>query len=149
MTMRPISRWEYIRPFPPGLKSEAVTGGPGHVGPFSQAVDFLMPEGSPVLAPRAGEVAEIKDDSDRGGDDQKYVPDANYITLFHGEEEFSDLVHLKHKGAIVRLGEKVVEGQLIGYSGNTGWSSQPHLHFMVFQKHPDGSWESVKIRFKE
>lgn len=57
----------------------------------------------------------------------------NYVTLRHSNGEWSQYVHLKYRGSLVKLGEKVRQGQPIALSGNTGFSAAPHLHFHVFK----------------
>lgn len=72
------------------------------------------------------------------------------MTLQHTNGEFSQFCHLKHKGALVKSGEKVKAGQTIALSGNTGFSTAPHLHFQVFRLNKTKvGWETLRIRFKE
>ena len=68
-----------------------------------------------------------------GGNDPKFEPYGNFIKIYHGDGTIGSYVHLKRNGSIVEKGDKIEKGQLIGFSGNTGWSSGPHLHFMVAQ----------------
>jgi murein DD-endopeptidase MepM/ murein hydrolase activator NlpD len=48
----------------------------------------------------------------------------------------------------VALGEQGKAGQKIGYSGNTGFSSLPHLHFAVYHAKPFGKYQSLPFSFK-
>lgn len=120
--------------------------GQGNLGSYSHkdlyALDFEMPQGTPILAARAGRVTFIKEDSDRGGPDEKYMPDANLIVIDHGDGSQATYAHLQKDGAEVQLGEFVFAGDLIGYSGATGFAQSPHLHFEVRR---DG--KSVEVRF--
>lgn len=103
-----------------------------HKGSFSKyAIDLKMNIGQTVCAIRDGMVIRIKENSNIGGKDKKYYDDANYILIGHKDGTFSQYVHLKKNGAIVEKGDLVKKGQVIGYSGNTGMSTEPHLHFVV------------------
>lgn len=144
------SRWLYAKPFSKEIETVESTDSPAHFGPYCHAIDYLMPNDSPILAPRDGVVVQVKDDSDKGGPSREFEHDLNYITIAHGGGEFSQLCHLKHRGSLVRIGEQVREGQLIGHTGSTGWCYEPHLHFMVFKLDQSQKlgFQSLKIRFK-
>ena len=74
----------------------------------------------------------------------------NYITLKHDNGEYSQYGHLQYNSAFVKLEDKVEKGQPIALSGNTGFSSAPHLHFHVFELNKTKvGWESLKVRFDE
>jgi murein DD-endopeptidase MepM/ murein hydrolase activator NlpD len=47
-------------------------------------------------------------------------------------------VHLKKKGVLVSKNDTVKKGQVIGYSGNTGMSTEAHLHFAVYKPTKNG-----------
>ena len=96
------------------------------------AVDWGMPEGTPVLAARAGTVVGLRQDSTASGPDPKFKRAANYVLVKHDDGTFGDYVHLRPKGVAVTLGQVVTEGDLLGTSGNTGYTDRPHLHFVVF-----------------
>jgi murein DD-endopeptidase MepM/ murein hydrolase activator NlpD len=67
--------------------------------------------------------------------------------IYHEDGTFAEYVHLKKDGAQVSVGDMVSAGDFIAYSGNTGWSSGPHLHFMVFQFTKEGTRKSFKTLF--
>ncbi len=123
----------YLLPYEKGIKG---TVGQGYHGKFShhnmKALDFNLKEGTGVLAARAGIVIAVKEDSNSGCKSRKCKSLANYILVYHEDGSFASYVHLKKNGSEVKAGDLVKAGQLIGYSGNTGWSSGPHLHFEVY-----------------
>jgi len=145
------SYFEYSKPFPKEINIQICNDSPAHVGPFLHAIDFLMPEGSKILAPRLGTIVEVKDDSNKGGPSEEFVNDLNFITISHGGVEFSQLCHISQRGSLVKVGDLVLEGQHIGYTGSTGWCYEPHLHFIVFKLTGQNKYgfESLKIRFAE
>ena len=144
------SKNKYIFP----LKKEDITeygsNSPAHKGKYKYAIDFTVPEGTPIYASLSGEVVFIKDDSKIGGNDEKYSEFGNRIVIKHRNKEYSAYEHLKHKGAVVIKDQKIKTGQLIGYSGNTGWSHKPHLHFEVFTNPTKNESEgkTVAIQFE-
>jgi murein DD-endopeptidase MepM/ murein hydrolase activator NlpD len=96
------------------------------------AVDFIVPVGTPVLAARSGIVMETIGSYDRGGQNAKiYASRANFIRILHDDGSMALYAHLKENGVLVSPGEQVGLGDVIGYSGNTGFSSGPHLHFVL------------------
>lgn len=116
-----------------------------HKGNFSKyAIDFKMDIGQTVCAIRSGKVIRIKENSDKGGRSEKYLDDANFILIAHNDGTFSQYVHLKKEGVLVKKGDTIKKGQVIGYSGNTGMSTEPHLHFAVYKPTKNGL-ESVSF----
>jgi murein DD-endopeptidase MepM/ murein hydrolase activator NlpD len=115
-----------------------------HNNPKSyHAFDFKMKTGEPVHAARSGIVARIVDTfTENGGPELRNY--ANTIIIRHEDNTFAHYVHLRPNGSTVEVGQKVEKGELIGFSGNTGFSTQPHLHFVV----RDGSGNSIPIYFK-
>ena len=96
------------------------------------AVDIIVDEGTPILAARGGTVMQVENGFDSAGlNKDKYAERANLIRILHDDGSMAIYAHLRENGAMVRVGQKVSLGQLIGYSGNTGYSSGPHLHFCV------------------
>jgi murein DD-endopeptidase MepM/ murein hydrolase activator NlpD len=96
------------------------------------AIDFRAPQGTPVIAARAGTVMQVESDFDKAGLDlEKYGGRANYVRILHDDGTMAIYAHLREEGVLVRVGQRVRAGQRIGLSGNTGFTSGPHLHFAV------------------
>lgn len=125
-------------PFPAGqayVISQGFQGNNTHVGPDSEyAVDIVMPIGTPVLAARDGTVMDVEEDFDSGGTDQaSYVERANRVLILHDDGTMAVYAHIDLASVNVRPGLHVRAGRQIARSGNTGFSSGPHLHFAVQQ----------------
>lgn len=145
-TVRHDDDFRYVVPFAHGEKrrlSQGFHGRFSHYGENEYAIDFEMPQGTSVFAARGGVVAEVREDSRVGGASSSYGDDANYILVMHDDGSFANYAHLRYDGVEVEPGDRVSEGQLIGYSGNTGRSSGPHLHFDVRIPTREGRMRSI------
>jgi len=123
---------------------QGANGSYTHQGKY--AWDFVMEEGTKVCASRNGLVVQVKEDSNIGGPDISFMKHANRITVLHNDGSYADYVHLRLNGAVVIPGDQVVGGQVIGYSGNTGWSTKPHLHFQIYKAVKFGI-KTVPVKF--
>ena len=121
-------------------------GSPAHKGRLKHSIDFIVPEGTPIHAALNGKVVYVKQDSKVGGPHRKYWFEGNRIVIKHKNDEYTAYEHLKYKGSKVRVGQVVRKGQLIGYSGNTGYSSGPHLHFEVFNNPSKDESEGMTLQ---
>jgi murein DD-endopeptidase MepM/ murein hydrolase activator NlpD len=65
----------------------------------------------------------------------------------HSDGTIGNYAHLLKHGVRVSVGQKIAAGAVIGLSGNTGFSSGPHLHFSVFKTKDGRERESIPIRF--
>ena len=119
-----------------------------HTGLEAYAVDFDMPEGTPVHAARAGVVARVEESNTIGCWRDGCGHYANYIVVLHNDGTTGEYYHLKHMGALVEVGDSVARGQKIGLSGNTGHSTMPHLHFAVYRATDWGNTQSIPVRFQ-
>lgn len=110
------------------------------------AVDIIVDEGTSILAARGGIVMQVESGFDRAGlNKETFAERANLIRILHDDGSMAIYAHLRENGAMVRVGQKVSIGQVIGYSGNTGYSSGPHLHFCL-QINSGGRLVSIPFR---
>jgi murein DD-endopeptidase MepM/ murein hydrolase activator NlpD len=139
MIGRPLSHYgsttNYLPPIAPNASfqiSQAFGGSFSHTDEQNKyAADIIMPIGTPVHAARSGVVLEAEDDFYKGGTNKAYSSEANNIRILHDDGSMAIYAHLELEKAQVYPGLEVAAGQLIGYSGNTGFTSGPHLHFAV------------------
>lgn len=118
----------------------ARTASPAHVGKLRNAIDFMAPVGTPVLAAAEGMVMYAKDDSKSGGPSIEYWHESNFVVIAHTNGEFSRYDHLRPGSALVKENEQVARGQQIAEVGMTGFTYLPHLHFQVFVYTGSDSW---------
>jgi hypothetical protein len=137
------SRYVYAIPFPAGEAHRIIQGMGGsfsHQGSNQHAVDFECPEGTPVVAAREGVVAALHADATGHGTTEEWTAYGltNFVLIAHDDGTIGQYMHLQPGGVAVRAGQPVARGDLIGYSGNTGFSTTPHLHFQVMTAAADG-----------
>jgi murein DD-endopeptidase MepM/ murein hydrolase activator NlpD len=138
----------YDLPFSVGASYKVVQGYGGMFShKYKAALDFSMPEGTPIHAARSGIIYSFKDNSNEGGLLSKYGKKANYIIIKHNDGSFGCYWHLKKDGVVVKKGF-VAAGQLIGYSGSSGFVLQPHLHFAVKRRLNYEKDSFVRTKFK-
>jgi len=104
-----------------------------HTTPDSfHAIDIAMPIGTDIFAARDGVVFDVASNNFRGGlDPERDGPSANVVRILHDDGTYAIYAHLNTNSIRVRPGDHVQRGQYIADSGNTGFSSGPHLHFAV------------------
>ncbi|HLE09873.1 MAG: hypothetical protein A2504_10855 [Bdellovibrionales bacterium RIFOXYD12_FULL_39_22] len=135
---------DYVLPYPSG-ESHLLTQ--GNCSDFSHkdhnryAYDFAMDIGDNIAAVRAGTVIYVKEDSVDGNGGLE----ANVIYIRHSDNTIAQYAHLTYNGALVATNQVVSQGQLIGHSGNTGYSTGPHLHFQILKD--STSSETIPITF--
>jgi len=133
--LKPDNSYIYSLPFAKGSKFlliQAYNSNMSHQNEIS--LDFKMKKGSKICAARAGIVTAVKKDSDVGGLKDEYLSEGNHIIIKHDDGSEAMYWHLQKDGVLVNIGDAVTQGQLIGYSGNTGYTAFPHLHFQVYDK---------------
>ena len=114
--MVPITaKFRWTSPY--GWRADPFTG----VRSFHTGTDMACPEGTPILAAMSGRISEV-------GNNRTY---GNYIIINHGNGYQTVYAHMSK--AISKKGQWVTQGSKIGLVGSTGYSTGPHLHFMVYK----------------
>ncbi|UJL48275.1 M23 family metallopeptidase [Virgibacillus sp. NKC19-16] len=106
--------------------------------------------GKEYLAPADGTVVHVEnsvEDNEPVGTMNEEQPFGNYVILDHGNEEYSFLVHFKHQSIEVEEGDEIKQGDLLGLVGNSGNSSEPHIHFHVADSPDPADSKSIRINF--
>ena len=138
----------YLLPFPIGDSARLIQGNNGsftHFGHAAYAFDFRMTIGRPVTAMRAGQVIAVEE---RYVDGNRTPGQANLVFVRHADGTYARYYHLTKDGALVTLGEIVDEGDTLGLSGDTGFSTTPHLHVDVTRDCPEWGCQTMWIRFR-
>ncbi len=125
---------------------------PAHIGKLRNAVDFLAPMRTSVLAAADGIVTYVEYSFNIGGPDYSYWKFSNFIVIGHHNGEYTRYDHLDFNSSLVHVNQEVKCGQEIGKVGLTGFTFTPHLHFQVFVFTGSNIWvdfETVEVRFLE
>lgn len=99
--------------------------------PNIYAVDIAMQLTDQVHAARDGIVVGVKDDYHMGGTDRFFLDKANYISVLHSDETYAVYAHILLGSALVKEGQRVKAGQALANAGTSGYSTGPHLHFVL------------------
>ena len=104
-----------------------------------------------IVAPFTGEVIAVVSDIEDNipGEMDEENAAGNYIVIAHPNEEYSMIAYFKKDTIVVRPGETVKEGQLLGQCGNSGNSSEAHIHFQVMDKADMNEAKSIRIQFQD
>lgn len=102
----------------------------GHTGSGEKLEDYDV-FGEDVLVPGDGVVIQIIDGAIDvlPGERDRGVGVGNMVIIDHQNGEYSLLCHFKHNSVQVKVGDHVKKGDLLGLCGNTGNTSEPHIHF--------------------
>jgi murein DD-endopeptidase MepM/ murein hydrolase activator NlpD len=117
------------------------------------AIDISMNEGTAIYAAREGYVSFVEESNSMSAytacpsnptSCTTVGAQNNYVNVIHSDNTAAGYLHLQQNGAAVVAGQYVVRGQLIGYSGNTGRSTGPHLHFATYRGQEVQSANSIQ-----
>jgi murein DD-endopeptidase MepM/ murein hydrolase activator NlpD len=118
-----------------------------HRGAEYFTVDFGMPEGTQVYSAREGTVIATEDRFDMScwaADCDHY---ANFVEILHRDGTIGKYFHLQQGSVLVQPGQQVGRGQAVARSGDTGYTTVPHLHFGVYRIGSSGESQSIAVRF--
>lgn len=142
------SSYVYSLPYPKGVSHFLIQG---YNSQFSHrgrlALDFKMKKGSVITAARGGVVVRVEEGFTEGGVNKKFYGRANQVVIRHGDGSHAYYGHLQYNGALVRVGDRVEQGDTLAKAGSTGYSATPHLHFIVWGPTPKGR-SQLPTRFK-
>ncbi len=141
----------YELPYAVGKSFKVLQGFRGkfsHTGDDLYAVDWEMPEETPVRAARGGRVVGVRDSFREGAPKDSLRDFANFVMIKHDDGTIGEYDHFRKDGVIVKVGDEVRAGDLIGYSGNVGFTTGPHLHFVVYRALDGKKRQSFPIRFR-
>jgi len=110
------------------------------------AVDIALPDGTPVYAARDGIVINVRHDAFLGGASAVMMDQANIVEVLHNDGTIGLYGHLHWDSIRVHIGQHVGRGEALANSGNTGFSTGPHLHFVVI-RNAGFTVESVPVEF--
>ncbi len=135
----------------PFLKGKSYKIYQGYNGIFSHqnenSIDFTMPEGSEVVAARDGIVVKVVKNNTESCPKEECKKYNNYLMIMHSDGTFANYVHIKYNGTSLNVGDSVKKGDVIASSGNVGWSSGPHLHFVCFLGGFE-KWKTLETKFR-
>jgi hypothetical protein len=121
----------------------------GHKGEGSKLEDYEV-FGKEVIAPGDGVISQVINGSidcmpgtrDRG------VGVGNAVIIDHQNGEWSMFCHFKHQSIVVTVGDTVKQGDILGLCGNTGNTSEPHIHFHLQNNALAHIAEPLPIQFR-
>jgi hypothetical protein len=104
---------------------------------------------APIRAPAAGVVTESVDGfaDNIPGNTDPFAPAGNHIVIDHGNGEYSLLAHFRKGSVVPKTGDRVKQGDVVGHCGNSGNTSEPHLHYHLQNGPKFGGAEGLPAQF--
>jgi hypothetical protein len=126
-----------------------IENGSTFVGNGAQNEDYYC-FGDTLYAPESGQIVEMEKSVGENipGETNTNQLFGNYVIIDHGNAEFSVLAHFMKNSIVVNVGDLVAKGQVIGLSGNSGNSTEPHLHYHLQNKPSIGQGEGLPAQFR-
>lgn len=140
--------YSYSLPFETGKTVKVFQGYNGKLSHQNQnAIDFSLSEGTKILAAREGIVVQVEQSNNVRCPEKECEKYNNYITILHPDGSFGGYYHIQQNGSLKKVGDIVKKDEPIGYSGNVGRSTGPHLHFIVYAGNFK-NWDFIETLFR-
>ena len=147
------SESKFVLPYPVGKEYTVIQGNcsdpnamiNSHVGFDRYSYDFAMEIGSVITASLGGEVVFVREEFT---DQDKGLDQGNVVVIKHADGTHAAYGHLAKDGVLPELGEFVEQGDIIAFSGNSGRSSIPHLHFHLSPCLDQSICETLPVTFR-
>jgi murein DD-endopeptidase MepM/ murein hydrolase activator NlpD len=128
----------YLLPFPAGRRLQVAQAADGPLTTHNSenmryAIDIAMSVGTPIRAARSGRMLDSRGWFGEGRPDGDYLDRVNFVRILHPDGTWAVYAHLSDINPDLSPGDWVEAGTRIGLSGNSGFSSGPHLHFAVLK----------------
>ncbi len=105
------------------------------------AIDWLIPRGTPVMANRDGVVVGMRPHAGADGPNKSCAECGNFVVLKHNDDTYAEYRHLKYRSVRLELGQKIEAGQAIAESGS-------QLHFKVYRVIDGRSSQTIAVNFQ-
>jgi hypothetical protein len=146
---------DFLLPFACGTRHRVTQGNNGsvsHMGRTAYAFDFALGLNTPILAMKSGVVRFTRDSTNPGdncynGGGPECRDSANYVVLQHIDGTGSAYVHLNRVD--VQVGQRIAQGDQLGLSGSTGYSTGPHGHIERQVLCDSRFCQSIELRFAD
>lgn len=127
-----------------------IQNGSTFIGDGKQNEDYYCYRDT-LYAPGSGKVVEMVNSVAENipGETNTDQLFGNYVIIDHGNEEFSVLAHFVKNSITVMVGDLLDKGQAIGLSGNSGNSTEPHLHYHLQNKPSIGHGQGLPAQFRD
>ena len=126
--------------------SQAFNSALSHNGKQSYAIDFPMSIGTAVHASRGGYVVDVTEKWTGSGTRPEFKKRANQVLIAHKDGTLTRYQHFRQNSVVVQPGQWIRKDQMLGYSGNVGFSTGPHLHFDVSR--PTSNFQNQTLPFQ-
>ena len=144
-----IAKKKVIYPLKGKEKVDVGPGGGVHVGSDEFGYDFSTPEGTEVYPMLGGVVIRVIGHYELAHQDLTRKKDVNTIEILHLDGTVARYSHLKKDSIRVKHCDVVGAEQVIGLSGNTGYSTGPHLHVDVFKATSGNTYQTIPLEFSK